>query len=78
MARATHHNPNKIDITPVAQGTMLSLPAADGGGYVRRPAPADGLYFEPDGGERAFFVAAEVLRVALEQIPAHALDEVDR
>jgi hypothetical protein len=52
-------------VTPVRQGTPLTMPAEDFG-FIHREAPADGLYFET--ADTAFFVSAVDLRNELHKI----------
>ncbi len=56
-----------VQVTPVREGTALSLPAADSFGYARKAAPADGIYIETADGQ-ALFLSSMFLRAALEHL----------
>lgn len=62
---AKHGDPSEVKITPVKAGEEYSAPVV--GGFVRRRAEEDGLYFESL--EHGFYVSKTTLMNKLNEIP---------
>lgn len=58
----------RVVIKAVKIGETISLPARNGGGYVKERAPAEGVFFEPPGAEHGFFVEATRLWEELDKL----------
>lgn len=55
-------------IVPVASGEHITVPTADGTGYVGQTAPVQGLYFKLPNDGGGFFVPTDELKRALEAL----------
>lgn len=64
MPREGHADTSKIIPHPVRKGKLIST--AVEGGFARKPAPADGIYFEVEGG--GYFLDSKTVDDALQAL----------